>query len=65
MDIRRRNDIRVTGRPDGPTAAPGHGFGRDQDMSPNDLETTTVPTLVPTPGATGAAVPDFPRGSLR
>ncbi|WP_176741321.1 hypothetical protein [Streptomyces sp. LUP30] len=44
MDIRRRNDIRVTGRPVGPTAAPGHGFGRDQDMSPNDLKTTTVPT---------------------
>ncbi|MCQ9133823.1 alpha/beta fold hydrolase [Streptomyces hilarionis] len=32
MDIRRRNNIRVTGRPDGPAVVLAHGFGCDQNM---------------------------------
>ncbi|WP_329416237.1 alpha/beta hydrolase [Streptomyces sp. NBC_00704] len=32
MDIRRRNNIRITGRPDGPTVVLAHGFGCDQNM---------------------------------
>ncbi|MFF1547003.1 alpha/beta fold hydrolase [Streptomyces sp. NPDC058291] len=32
MDIRHRNNIRITGRPDGPTVVLAHGFGCDQNM---------------------------------
>ncbi|MFG2577615.1 alpha/beta fold hydrolase [Streptomyces sp. NPDC048481] len=32
MDIRRRNNIRITGRTDGPTVVLAHGFGCDQNM---------------------------------
>ncbi|MFI5824337.1 alpha/beta fold hydrolase [Streptomyces rishiriensis] len=32
MDIRRRNNIQITGRPDGPTVVLAHGFGCDQNM---------------------------------
>ncbi|MGX5187754.1 alpha/beta fold hydrolase [Streptomyces avermitilis] len=32
MDIRRRNNVVVTGRPDGPVVLLAHGFGCDQNM---------------------------------
>ncbi|MFF8959551.1 alpha/beta fold hydrolase [Streptomyces sp. NPDC014894] len=32
MDIRRRNNVTVTGRPDGPVVVLAHGFGCDQNM---------------------------------
>ncbi|MFD7130913.1 alpha/beta fold hydrolase [Streptomyces sp. NPDC059894] len=32
MDMRRRNNVTVTGRPDGPTVVLAHGFGCDQNM---------------------------------
>lgn len=32
MDVRSRNNVRVTGRPDGPTVVLAHGFGCDQNM---------------------------------
>ncbi|MFF5900648.1 alpha/beta fold hydrolase [Streptomyces argenteolus] len=32
MDIRRRNNVTVTGRPDGPVLLLAHGFGCDQNM---------------------------------
>lgn len=32
MDIRRRNNVVVTGRPDGPVVVLAHGFGCDQNM---------------------------------
>ncbi|MFF7250300.1 alpha/beta fold hydrolase [Embleya sp. NPDC008237] len=32
MDIRRRNNITVTGRANGPVLLPAHGFGCDQNM---------------------------------
>ncbi|URN14666.1 MULTISPECIES: alpha/beta fold hydrolase [Streptomyces] len=32
MDIRSRNNVRVTGDPDGPTVVLAHGFGCDQNM---------------------------------
>ncbi|MEU9473214.1 alpha/beta hydrolase [Streptomyces avermitilis] len=32
MDIRRRNNVVITGRPDGPVVLLAHGFGCDQNM---------------------------------
>ncbi|WP_329454320.1 alpha/beta fold hydrolase [Streptomyces sp. NBC_01497] len=32
MDVQRRNNVRVTGRPDGPVVMLAHGFGCDQNM---------------------------------
>ncbi|GGS64467.1 alpha/beta hydrolase [Streptomyces griseoviridis] len=32
MDVRRRNNVVVTGRPDGPVVVLAHGFGCDQNM---------------------------------
>lgn len=32
MDIRHRNNVSVTGRPDGPVVVLAHGFGCDQNM---------------------------------
>ncbi|MFD9380124.1 alpha/beta fold hydrolase, partial [Streptomyces sp. NPDC059999] len=32
MDIRRRNNVNVTGRTDGPVLLLAHGFGCDQNM---------------------------------
>ncbi|MFI2645495.1 alpha/beta fold hydrolase [Streptomyces sp. NPDC018610] len=32
MDVRRRNNVVVTGRPDGPVVMLAHGFGCDQNM---------------------------------
>ncbi|WP_433544612.1 alpha/beta fold hydrolase (plasmid) [Streptomyces sp. CA-294286] len=32
MDVRRRNNVTVTGHPDGPAVVLAHGFGCDQDM---------------------------------
>ncbi|MFD6555188.1 alpha/beta fold hydrolase, partial [Streptomyces sp. NPDC058398] len=32
MDIRRRNNVSVTGRADGPVVLLAHGFGCDQNM---------------------------------
>ncbi|MFE4258180.1 alpha/beta fold hydrolase [Streptomyces sp. NPDC056883] len=32
MDIRRRNNVTVSGRPDGPVVVLAHGFGCDQNM---------------------------------
>lgn len=32
MDVRSRNNVRVTGRPDGPTVVLAHGFGCDQNL---------------------------------
>ncbi|WP_327308431.1 alpha/beta hydrolase [Streptomyces sp. NBC_01298] len=32
MDVRSRNHVRVTGRPDGPVVVLAHGFGCDQNM---------------------------------
>ncbi|GAB3110852.1 alpha/beta hydrolase [Streptomyces calidiresistens] len=32
MDVRRRNNVVITGRPDGPVVMPAHGFGCDQNM---------------------------------
>ncbi|MGW6486752.1 alpha/beta fold hydrolase [Streptomyces sp. NPDC055056] len=32
MDIRRRNNVTVTGRADGPVLLLAHGFGCDQNM---------------------------------
>ncbi|MEW1568477.1 alpha/beta hydrolase, partial [Streptomyces sp. NPDC093509] len=32
MDIRRRNNISITGRVDGPVVLLAHGFGCDQNM---------------------------------
>ncbi|WP_034091802.1 alpha/beta fold hydrolase [Streptacidiphilus albus] len=32
MDVRRRNNVRVTGRADGPVVLLAHGFGCDQNM---------------------------------
>ncbi|MFF8812876.1 alpha/beta fold hydrolase [Streptomyces pactum] len=32
MDMRRRNNVTVTGRPDGPVVVLAHGFGCDQNM---------------------------------
>ncbi|MDQ0688323.1 sigma-B regulation protein RsbQ [Streptomyces achromogenes] len=32
MDIRRRNNVVITGRPDGPVVVLAHGFGCDQNM---------------------------------
>lgn len=32
MDVQRRNNVVVTGRPDGPVVLLAHGFGCDQNM---------------------------------
>jgi sigma-B regulation protein RsbQ len=32
MDVRHRNNVKVAGRPDGPTVVLAHGFGCDQNM---------------------------------
>lgn len=32
MDIERRNNVTVTGNPQGPTVVLAHGFGCDQNM---------------------------------
>ncbi|GHH44175.1 alpha/beta fold hydrolase [Streptomyces candidus] len=32
MDVRRRNNVKVAGRPDGPAVVLAHGFGCDQNM---------------------------------
>ena len=32
MDVRRRNNVVITGRPDGPTVVLAHGFGCDQNL---------------------------------
>ncbi|MGW0874305.1 alpha/beta fold hydrolase, partial [Streptomyces sp. NPDC002740] len=41
MDIERRNNVTVTGNPQGPTVVLAHGFGCDQNMW-----RLTVPALV-------------------